>query len=264
MIRRVVGAIARHGIAGLPGAAIRVLKRARLRRVARSLVQHFEHAATNTGIAPRVTCPSCGYVGHCFCPIIEWEDSISRQNARCPRCTSLERHRLIKLALDDLTASQWNGRLLHFAPEANLRDQFLQLTGVEYVAADLRPSGVDCRLDIQALPFADESFDYICCSHVLEHVPDDRLALAEMRRILRPGGMVLICVPHDPDSHDTLVFDEPHSGWADHLRYYGRDFAEQAGAYFEVSDYSPDSRSAAEALRHGLDRSDMLLVCRRA
>jgi SAM-dependent methyltransferase len=50
--------------------------------------------------------------------------------------------------------------------------------------------------DVQALPFADESFDRVLMSEVLEHLPDDRAALHEARRVLRPGGILAISVPH--------------------------------------------------------------------
>jgi len=45
------------------------------------------------------------------------------------------------------------------------------------------------------LPFADGSMDYIVCSHVLEHVPDDKLLLSEIRRVLSPGGTAYFNIP---------------------------------------------------------------------
>jgi len=52
--------------------------------------------------------------------------------------------------------------------------------------------------DIQALTFPDASFDLVLMSETLEHVPDFRRALAEVRRVLRPGGRHVFTVPLDP------------------------------------------------------------------
>lgn len=47
-----------------------------------------------------------------------------------------------------------------------------------------------------ALPFDEASFDAVVCLDVLEHVPDERLVLAEIARVLRPGGTLVVSVPH--------------------------------------------------------------------
>lgn len=49
--------------------------------------------------------------------------------------------------------------------------------------------------DVERLPFPDESFDKILCSHVLEHVLDDRAVLGEVRRLLAPDGRAILAVP---------------------------------------------------------------------
>lgn len=51
--------------------------------------------------------------------------------------------------------------------------------------------------DLAHLPFADESFDGITCGYVLEHLPDARVGLREMARVLRPGGRMLLLVTED-------------------------------------------------------------------
>ena len=55
--------------------------------------------------------------------------------------------------------------------------------------------GVDFHSDLTAIPRHDASFDAIICSHVLEHVPDDRAAMRELRRVLAPGGFAVLQVP---------------------------------------------------------------------
>ena len=73
------------------------------------------------------------------------------------------------------------------------------------------------RGDATNLPLADDSLDLVIAFDVLEHLQDDDAAVAEVRRILRPGGTYLVAVPADPrlwSSHDVAV---------DHVRRYTRD-----------------------------------------
>jgi ubiquinone/menaquinone biosynthesis C-methylase UbiE len=50
------------------------------------------------------------------------------------------------------------------------------------------------QADVLSLPYDDQSFDVVMAAHVLEHLPDPQRALAEMVRVLRPGGMVFVCM----------------------------------------------------------------------
>jgi SAM-dependent methyltransferase len=106
----------------------------------------------------------------------------------CPRCRSHPRHRAIALLLarGDLPGH----RLLHFAPEPLFDPVFERLPEIERTTADLY-APADLKLDITEMDLADGSFDLILCSHVLEHVPDDRAAMSELRRVLAPGGRLL-------------------------------------------------------------------------
>ncbi len=86
------------------------------------------------------------------------------------------------------------------------------------------------QADITAIPFTDETFDAVICNHVLEHIPDDRRALAELQRVLKRNGWASIQVPIE----GKLTREDPsirgaegrtfHYGQADHVRQYGRDF----------------------------------------
>ena len=99
-------------------------------------------------------------------------------------------------------------------------------------------------MDIQDLPFEPSSYDLIVCSHVLEHVPDDRRAMKELRRVLRPGGLALLQRPIDFEA-DSTVEDPDESdpdertrrfGHTDHVRKYGRDIEDRLRtAGFDVS-----------------------------
>ena len=126
-------------------------------------------------------------------------------------------------------------RLLHFAPEYALRGLIEARERVDYVTADLDPAGVDVAADITALPFGDGAFDAIVCSHVLEHVDDDRAAMAELARVLRPGGWLVVLVPLDLDretTHEDPSITAPEDREReylqhDHVRLYSLDIVER-------------------------------------
>ncbi len=102
----------------------------------------------------------------------------------------------------------------------------LEELGDTLVASDMdRESLVFCRqrgfmLSAQSLsdtlPFASDSFDLVCMFDVLEHTPDDRKVLAEVRRILRPGGLLVLSVP----AHQFLYANNDRV--AGHYRRYNR------------------------------------------
>ena len=166
-----------------------------------------------------------------------------RENAMCPGCTSLERHRLLWIALE----KQWQkgglrakDRMLHVAPEPVLAKKFKQRFG-QYISIDLDGERAMEAMDVTALAFADRCFDAIVCNHVLEHVPDDRKAIAELYRVLKPGGWGSIQVPMRGDvTHEDPGVTDPQEryrlyGQDDHVRQYRSDFIDRlCDAGFEV------------------------------
>lgn len=121
-----------------------------------------------------------------------------RKNALCPGCGSLERHRFLWLYLDrTLNLPRRRLTLLHIAPEGCIRLRLGTLPRIRYLPADLYRPDVPHRMDITRLALPDNSIDMVLCSHVLEHVIDDRAALAEFTRVLRPGGRAIIMIPLD-------------------------------------------------------------------
>lgn len=68
-------------------------------------------------------------------------------------------------------------------------------TQLSYGAHEFPPVGFVCSAG-EALPFADATFDVVIMSEVLEHMDDDRQALGEALRVLRPGGWFVITVPN--------------------------------------------------------------------
>lgn len=231
----------------LRGALARQVRRARLRGDA-------------------VECPCCGRTWSAFAPA--W----NRPDAICPGCGAHERHRGLWLYLRDrLRPGREPLRLLHFAPEYALRGPIEAIEGIDYVTADLDPAGVDVQLDITDMPFGDDSFDAIVCSHVLEHVPDDRSAMAELARVLRPGGWLLVLVPLDPHSERTHEDPEVRTPedrereflQRDHVRLYAPDIADRLrGAGLVVrAERLADALSEGAVARHGLLADETVFHC---
>ena len=147
-----------------------------------------------------VECPLCGSHYRRFLP---YGYVHSRANALCPHCLSLERHRLLWLYLTRETdLLQSHPRTLHIAPEVcimrHMKPHFAAYPG-RYVTADLESPLADLHFDVQQIPLADNSVDVILCNHLLEHVADDRRALRELHRILKPGGWGIVLSPVEPD-----------------------------------------------------------------
>lgn len=193
-----------------------------------------------------------------------------RLNSVCPVCFSRERHRLAWLYMyEQLASCEKACRVLHLAPEPSIAHRIRGLDRVEYVSGDIRAlEGV--RLDVQALPFRDQCFDFIYCSHVLNMVQDDVAALREVGRVLRNGGLAVIQVPLSlvPQTisadagwsiqQRTETFDD-----ADMWHRYGRDVLDRfhrSGLSVARVAYA-DSIAQAEFDRFGLIHEDLLL-CR--
>ncbi len=200
------------------------------------------------------------------CPLCERRFSRWRGDmglGDCPYCGSAPRHRLLKLSL----TREWGYRprpldVLHFAPEWGAERSFRKNPKVgRYVTVDLSAPGVDVHCDITSLDFADNEFDVVVCSHVLEHVRDDRRAMAELHRVLRPGGVAYIQVPYvaDRETDESPNITDPRErarrfGQFDHVRMYGRDLIERlTGAGFQVQELRPTrTMDEREILRFGL------------
>lgn len=83
--------------------------------------------------------------------------------------------------------------------------------GSPRVPAGSRVRQTAVRGDLQWLPFATASFDCALCTEVLEHVPDDRLAVSELARVLRAGAILLVTVPSPPAPPDAAHVREGYT-----------------------------------------------------
>jgi SAM-dependent methyltransferase len=188
---------------------------------------------------------------------------VRRDDARCHECSSLERHRMIWLYFIKAVsgvAIRPGTAFLHFAPEPSLERHLRRAIGTGYVTADLYAARVDFKMDVTDIRFPAASFDLIYCSHVLEHVPDDRKALAEFRRVLRPDGLAVIMVPITaPQTVEDASIEDPQErlrlfGQDDHVRRYGPDFVERLeDAGFRVRVVAPEQfLPAGDIERYGI------------
>ena len=156
-----------------------------------------------------------------------------RQNALCPGTLSLERHRLLWLYLDRKTNFLRDAiRVLHVAPEQVFYRKFKSFSHWDYTTTDLHSPLADVKADICALPFEDNTYDFILCNHVLEHIPNDLKAMEELYRVLKPGGTAILQVPLEEDRENTFednsITDHQERtrifGQYDHVRIYGQDY----------------------------------------
>ena len=173
-----------------------------------------------------------------------------RENVLSPSTLSLERHRLCWLYLKNETeffspknkASE-KLKVLHFAPEQAFYKRFRKMKTLDYTTTDLNSPIADVKAGICDLPFEDNTYNFIICNHVLEHIPDDNQAIKELYRVLAFGGIAILQVPYEADRKTTFednTITDPKErakifGQYDHVRVYGVDYCEKlAKAGFEV------------------------------
>lgn len=196
-----------------------------------------------------------------------------RRGIKCPFCNSLDRHRLDWIFFQRST-DLFDGvpkRMLHVAPEYWLADRFRAIPGIDYLSGDLRSPRAMVKMDITDIQYPDNHFSVIYCSHVLEHVPDDRKAIGEFFRVLAPGGWAVLQVPirsdktwEDPDITDP---DERARlfGQSDHVRNCGPDYVErmrEAGFDADVLE-AGDVMTAEELVEAGIPASRLIFFCRK-
>jgi SAM-dependent methyltransferase len=179
-------------------------------------------------------------------------------NDTCPVCFSNSRTRLLFEYLkreQGLTRSGSRIKVMHVAPEYGIFARVRADKMVNYVCVDLDPAGYDVsmditRCDITSIGYPDDSFDLIICSHVLEHVPNDGLAMRQLCRVLKPGGAAVLQVPISASLPHTIedpsVTDprerERRFGQNDHVRIYGADYTDRLrDSGFRVEIFDPST-----------------------
>ncbi len=204
-------------------------------------------------------CPCCGWRGPAFLSLSNWRSV--QPHSRCPGCDSRSRHRGLWLLLPDVLRDKPAGPSLIFAPERALMNQLKRLTSEPLVTTDYLRTDVHYPgEDIQHLSFEDNSFAFLMCNHVLEHIPDDRAALSECARIVMPGGLAIFTIPGDFEKQETWYFDKPDANG--HMRHYGLDIMDkmrQAG----FSQISTIDMSVGRPPQYHIHPGDYAFICRK-
>ena len=197
-----------------------------------------------------------------------------RPHALSPSTFSLERHRLLWLYLKKET-NFFNKKIkvLHFAPEVAFLKKFKKLKNISYVTIDLNSHLADIKADICNLPIKSNSYDFILCNHVLEHITDDKKAMKELYRVLRKDGIGIFQVPLNMSCkktyEDSTITDPKERnkafGQYDHVRVYGMDFFERlkdVGFKVEKCEYTL-KLSEEEKIKYCLPKKEIIPVCRK-
>ena len=212
--------------------------------------------------------------GNTFRAFLPYGYNKIRNNVLSPSTFSLERHRLLWLYLKNETSFfKAKLKVLHFAPESALMNQFKKLKNLSYDTIDLNSPIADIKADICDLPFLDNSYDFILCNHVLEHIVDDNKAIRELYRVLKKNGIGIFQVPidynRDTTFEDFSVTNKKERnklfGQYDHVRIYGLDFfdrLQKAGFSVERCEYT-SKLSKEDITKFCLPKKEIIPICRK-
>jgi SAM-dependent methyltransferase len=165
-------------------------------------------------------------------------------------------------------------KFLHIAPEICFIKPFEELKNLDYITADLESPLAKIKMDIHDMPFDDNTMDAVMCNHVLEHVEDDKLAMGEILRVLKPGGWAILQVPFfNPVPEKT--FEDPTIvkpaerekafGQDDHVRMYGQDYPERLrkAGFVVTEDHFVQDLDRGIIERHGLPADETIYFCQK-
>jgi SAM-dependent methyltransferase len=226
-------------------------------------------AATVSAFGLNRQCPVCGSLLRQFRP----HGAPPEPEAVCPVCGSKAPHRLAMVYfLTHCELFRRGGLLLHVAPERELGRRLRSWAlsnGMSYKSGGISGTG-EHFLDLRQLPLPDSSVDLVYCCHVLNSMQEDRVAMREVHRVLRPTGVALLQAPAyhtGPTTLETSSLEERLAVFHDEgiaRCYTDADYVDrlqQSG--FVVERFRATDRSAEEVERHQL-KQEVLHVCRRA
>lgn len=236
-------------------------------------------------------CPVCEAAGITFLPLPEYYrqhamncgfvhfgkgEMTAHDSYSCSNCGASDRERLFALWLNQQIEAGRLGertKVIHFAPEASLSAMIRNRGLFDYQTADIGMEGVDHRENLMALTFNDESFDFFICSHVLEHVESDDIAIRELLRVTRVGGRGLLMAPIIVGLSATLEDSSAKTdeerwrlfGQNDHVRLYAHDdYVRKIRTNgFRLTELDIGHFGAETFRRLGLKRTSILYVVER-
>ncbi len=225
----------------------------------------FKYAGNN------VVCTCCKSRFREFAP---FGDS-RRKNAWCPKCESLERHRLLWMYFENRTNLYKSPlKVLHIAPETVFFHLFRKQKNIDYHPGDiyphLYPKGT-VYFDLLNHDLPDNSFDVIICNHVFQYIEDDKKAMQNIYKLMKKGGWGIMQVPIDTTRsvtyEDNSITDplerEKAFGLKEHVRYYSYDYADKlrnAGFNVTVDDYTAQF-TEQEIYKYGFWKGDAVYYC---
>lgn len=211
-------------------------------------------------------CPVCGWRLRAFCGPRSFR---RRESNYCPRCNSKSRHRYL-VHMEGRIPLTATGRTLYVAPNSCLRRRLGHAAG--WFDLDRRPESSPAVVgDVERMPFADAAFELVVCLHVLEHVDHDVVAMAELARVVGPGGRALVGIPFDgrPQTDEdpsvtSAVERKRRFGEADHRRAYGEDIVDRLTSVgFEATLRSSSSLDPVVADDLGIRPDEAIVECRK-
>ncbi|GAA4281488.1 methyltransferase domain-containing protein [Gaetbulibacter aestuarii] len=151
--------------------------------------------------------------------------SVNNKDLLCPNCGSLSRHRRLWETL--IKENALKGKVLHFSPSRCLYRKLKKVDGISYFSSDYADEFLaDHTYDITNINQPENAFDTIIAYHILEHIPNDKRAISELYRVLKPNGKVFIQTPFKAgDIYENETITSPaerkeHFGQEDHVRIY--------------------------------------------
>ncbi len=192
---------------------------------------------------------SCNYCNSSFNGFIPYRGGTAKQprsirllevvgsdidNFSCPACGSTDRERHLKLFCESARFLKPAMRILHFAPERQFSNYLSSFAPELHIFADVNPKSRSFEnIDIESIPYSDECFDLVIANHVLEHVKNVDLALAEINRVLKKEGLAILQTPFskilnktfDDVGINSAELRESFFGQDDHLRLFGLDIS---------------------------------------
>lgn len=193
-----------------------------------------------------------------------------RENNICPCCGVSDRIRYFCYILQNkLNIFKKPGRILHFAPEKEIYNYIKQNENMDYYTCDIAPGRAMHIVDITDIPFKENTFDCIISNHVMEHIKNEKKAVSEIMRVLKPNGKWIfsfpICTDMKTYEDDAIISKEDKLnkyGQEDHVRLYGYDYKERFENYgLKLEIFSPEKEMSEEDIsKYGFIKDDVILV----